>query len=105
MMAFTHWQQHLPADHAIYALIDPLADHQPLHYWYRHASDTQAWPLYGGYFTWPLVTSSGTTTQLADVVARTREHWSGTRRSDCQPIPSRAADSTLATSADCGVRW
>ena len=48
MMTFTHWQQHLPADHAIYALIDPLADNQPLHYWYRHASDTQAWPLYGG---------------------------------------------------------
>lgn len=47
-MTFTHWQQHLPADHAIYALIDPLADNQPLHYWYRHASDTQAWPLYGG---------------------------------------------------------
>ena len=48
MMTFTHWQQHLPAEHAIYALIDPLADNQPLHYWYRHASDTQAWPLYGG---------------------------------------------------------
>ena len=48
MMTFTHWQQHLPADHAIYALIDPLADNQPLHYWFRHASDTQAWPLYGG---------------------------------------------------------
>ena len=48
MMTFTHWQQHLPADRMIYALIDPLADNQPLHYWFRHASDTQAWPLYGG---------------------------------------------------------
>ena len=47
-MTLTHWQQHLPTDHAIYALVDPLADNQPLHYWYRHASDTQAWPLYGG---------------------------------------------------------
>nr|WP_321272187.1 DUF4123 domain-containing protein [uncultured Tolumonas sp.] len=48
MMTLTHWLQHLPADHVIYALIDPLADNQPLHYWYRHASDTEAWPLYGG---------------------------------------------------------
>jgi hypothetical protein len=48
IMTLTHWQQQLPADHQIYALIDPLADNKPLHYWFRHANDTQAWPLYGG---------------------------------------------------------
>ena len=93
MMIFTHWLQHLPADHAIYALIDPLADNQPLHYWYRYASDTQAWPLYGGTeFTdailhGPWLLPLATTGRLADVVARTRACGSGARRLIASPYP------------------
>lgn len=46
-MTLAHWLQQLPADQSIYALIDPLADNQPLQHWFQYANDTQAWPLYG----------------------------------------------------------
>lgn len=47
-MRLSDWQPHLPEEQTVYALIDPLAENQPLHYWYRHADDTQARPLYAG---------------------------------------------------------
>ncbi len=48
MNELTEWKNSLPAEWHIYALIDPLADNQPLQYWYQHAEPTDCWPLYAG---------------------------------------------------------
>lgn len=47
-MNLQDWTQEIPDTWQLYALIDPLADSQPLHYWYQHATCTDAWPLYAG---------------------------------------------------------
>lgn len=47
-MNLLDWTQEIPEPWQLYALIDPLADSQPLHYWYQHAIYTDAWPLYAG---------------------------------------------------------
>jgi hypothetical protein len=41
-MNLLDWTQEIPEPWQLYALIDPLADSQPLHYWYQHAICTDA---------------------------------------------------------------
>jgi len=47
-MDLLDWKADLPESSQIYAVIDPLADNEPLKYWYQHADSTDAWPLYAG---------------------------------------------------------
>lgn len=45
-MDLIDWIHELPETYSVYALVDPLAEHEPLKYWYQHAELTDAWPLY-----------------------------------------------------------
>ncbi len=47
-MDLLDWKDELPETCQIYAIIDPLAENEPLKYWYQHADSTDAWPLYAG---------------------------------------------------------
>lgn len=47
-MDLLDWNADLPKSCQIYAIIDPLAENEPLKYWYQHADSTDAWPLYVG---------------------------------------------------------
>lgn len=47
-MDLLDWNADLPQSCQIYAIIDPLAENEPLKYWYQHADLTDAWPLYVG---------------------------------------------------------
>jgi hypothetical protein len=48
MTALFDWENSLPPEWQVYAIIDPLADNKPLEHWYRYAAKTDAWPLYAG---------------------------------------------------------
>ena len=47
-MDLLDWAENLPETWSVYALIDPLAENEPLKHWYQYAEATDAWPLYAG---------------------------------------------------------